>query len=54
MEELEFQAILWGEGYLLSVIIACGVVSNVFLQILIRNKELNLIKNFARLLQVGS
>lgn len=45
-------AILWGEGYLLSAIVVCGVASNIFLQVLIRNRELNLIKTFASLLQV--
>ena len=41
----------WIEGYALLVIIIVGSTANLFSLIIIRNKELNLIRDFSRLLQ---
>ena len=42
----------FGEGFILPVVIVLGVVANIFSLVIIRNRELNLIKNFSNLLQV--
>ena len=41
----------WIEGYALLVVIIVGATANLFSLIIIRNKELNLIRDFSRLLQ---
>ena len=41
-----------GEGVILPCVISVGVVANIFSLVIIRNRELNLIKNFSNLLQV--
>ena len=41
----------WIEGYALLVVIILGTTANLFSLIIIRNKELNLIRDFSRLLQ---
>ena len=41
----------WVEGYALLAVIIVGATANLFSLIIIRNKELNLIRDFSRLLQ---
>ena len=41
----------WIEGYALLIVIIVGATANLFSLIIIRNKELNLIRDFSRLLQ---
>ena len=41
----------WIEGYALLVVIIIGTTANLFSLIIIRNKELNLIRDFSQLLQ---
>ena len=41
----------WIEGYALLTVIIVGATANLFSLVIIRNKELNLIRDFSRLLQ---